>query len=82
MYGGLNLLVLDKISFINNKIFSFIDYRFKTIKQTYHHFFGTLDFISTSDLQQVLPIHDYWVFKPKQNSIDYLVEIFWFSCIQ
>ncbi len=82
MYGDLNLLVLDKISFINNKIFSFIDYRFKTIKQTYHHFFGTLDFISTSDLLQVLPIHDYWVFKPKQNSIDYLVEIFWFSCIQ
>lgn len=75
MYGDLNLLVLDKISFINNN-------RFKTIKQTYHHFFGTLDFISTSDLQQVLPIHDYWVFKPKQNSIDYLVESFWFSCIQ
>ncbi len=41
-----------------------------------------MDFIITNDLHQGFPIRNYWVFKPKQNSIDYLVQNFWFSSIQ
>jgi hypothetical protein len=58
-------LVLDEISFIGNKIFSFIDYRLRAIKRTYHHFFGNLDIIIIGDLHQVPLTRDSWVFKPK-----------------
>jgi hypothetical protein len=52
-YSDFNLLVLDEISFIGNKIFSFIDYRLRAIKRTYQHFFGNLDIIIIGDLHQV-----------------------------
>jgi hypothetical protein len=58
-------LTLDEISLIGNEMFSFIDYRLKAIKRTYHHFFGNLDVIITSDLHQVPLTRDSWVFKPK-----------------
>jgi hypothetical protein len=80
-YIDFNLLVLDEISLIGNRIFSFIDYRLRAIKRTYHHFFGNLDVIITSDLHQVPLVCDSWVFKPKQNSLDSLAENFWFSQI-
>ncbi len=64
-YSDLNLLTLDEISLIGNEMFSFIDYRLKAIKRTYHHFFGNLDVIITSDLHQVPLTRDSWVFKPK-----------------
>ncbi len=80
-HSDFNLLVLDEISFIGNKIFSFIDYRLRAIKRTYHHFFGNLDIIIIGDLHQVPLTRDSWVFKPKWNSLNCLAKNFWFNHI-
>jgi hypothetical protein len=39
-YDQLQLLVLDEVSFIGSRIFSFIDLCFRSIKHAHNHFFG------------------------------------------
>jgi hypothetical protein len=54
IYDELQFLMLDEVSLIGSKIFSFIDLHLKSIKHTHNHFFGSMDVIITGDLYQTL----------------------------
>ncbi len=72
-YDELQLLVLDEVSLIGSRIFSFIDLYLRSIKHTHNHFFGNMDVIIIGDLYQAPPIQNNWVFQRKFDNIDALV---------
>jgi len=45
-------MVLDEISIISSKIFSFFNLCLKSIKHTHNHFLGNMDVRITGDLYQ------------------------------
>jgi hypothetical protein len=77
----LQLVVLDEVSLIGSRIFSFINLCLKSIKHTHNHFFGNMDVILIGDLYQAPHVRDNWVFQRKFDNIDALVIHFWLDCI-
>jgi hypothetical protein len=73
--------VLDEISLIGSKIFSFINLHFKSIKHTHNHLFGNMDVIIIGDLYQAPLVWNNWVFQRKFDNIDALVINLWLDHI-
>jgi hypothetical protein len=72
--------VLDDVSLIGSRIFSFIDLHLRSIKHAHNLVFGNMDVIITSDLYQAPPVQDKWVFQRMLDSIDALRINFWLDC--
>jgi hypothetical protein len=75
-YDELQLLVLDEVSLIGNKIFSFLDLHVRSIKHAHNHFFGNMDVIITNNLYQAPLVQDNWVFQRKFDNTDALANNF------
>jgi hypothetical protein len=71
-YDDLQLVVLNEVSLIGSKIFSFIDLHLKFIKHTHNHLFGNMDVIIIGDLYQAPFVRNNWVFQRKFDNIDAL----------
>jgi hypothetical protein len=72
--------VLDEVSLIGSKIFSFINLHLRSIKHAHNLVFGNMDVIITSDLYQAPPVQDKWVFQRTLDNIDALRINFWLDC--
>jgi hypothetical protein len=53
-YVQLQLLVLDEVSLIGSRMFSFIYLHFRSIKHVHNHFIGNMNVIIIGDLYQTL----------------------------
>jgi hypothetical protein len=71
-YDDLQLVVLNEVSLIGSKIFSFIDHHLRSIKHTHNHLFENMDVIIIGDLYQAPLVRNNWVFQRKFDNIDAL----------
>jgi len=55
-YDQLQLLIIDEISLVCNRMLTFIDCKLCDIKQVHDEFIGGLDVIMTSDFYQIPPV--------------------------
>jgi hypothetical protein len=69
--------VLDEVSLLGSKIFSFIELHLRSIKHAHNLVFGNVDVIITSDLYQTPLVQDKWVLL---DNIDALRINFWLNC--
>jgi hypothetical protein len=72
--------VLDEVSLIGSRIFSFIDLCLRSIKHAHNLIVGNMDVIITSDLYQTPLVQDKWVFQRTLDNIDALRINFWLDC--
>ncbi len=71
-YDQLQLVTVDEIPLVSNRMLSFIDHRLLVINQVHEKFMSGLDVIMIDDFYQVSPIQDSWIFKLKTNGFDIL----------
>ncbi len=64
-YDQLQLVMMDEISLVGNKMLTYIDHRLRVIKQIHNQFMGGFDIILTRDLYQAPLVQDSWIFKFK-----------------
>jgi hypothetical protein len=81
-YDQLRLVLINEISLLGNKMFSFIDHRLHVIKQVHKELMGDLDVIMVGDFYQAPPIRDSWIFKSKTNEFDIFEIYFWHENIK
>jgi len=62
-YDQLQLVIVDEIPLVSNRMLSFIDRRLLVIKQVHEKFMSGLDVIMITYFYQVSPIQDSWIFK-------------------
>jgi hypothetical protein len=71
-YDQLQLVMIDEISLVGNKMLTYIDHRLRVIKQIHNQFMVGFDIILTRDLYQAPLVQDSWIFKFKTNSLNIL----------
>jgi ATP-dependent DNA helicase PIF1 len=76
-YDQLQMLVIDEISLVNNRMLTFIDYRLREIKQIHNKFMGGLDVIMIGDFYQATLVQDLWIFKSRINGLNILGTHLW-----
>jgi hypothetical protein len=62
-YVQLQLVMIDKISLVDVKMFNVIDNKLRSIKHIQNKFFGDVDVILTSYLYQTPHMKDNWIFQ-------------------
>ncbi len=83
IYDQLQLVVMDEIFLVCNKMLTFIDHKLLcVIKQVHNQFMGGLDITMIGDLYQVSSIQDSWIFKSKTSSLNILGTNLWHENIK
>ncbi len=62
-YDQLQLVVIDEISLVSNKMLSFIDCKLHVIKQIHKFFMNVFNVIMIGDFCQAFLVQDLWIFK-------------------
>jgi hypothetical protein len=78
----LQLIVINEISLVGNRMLSFIDHRLRVIKQVHKKFMGGLDVIMIHDFYQAPPVQNLWIFKSKLGGFNILGINFWHENIK
>ncbi len=73
----LQLIVINEIFLVGNRMLSFIDHRLRVIKQVHKTFMGGLDVIMTHDFYQAPLVQNLWIFKSKLGGFNILGINFW-----
>lgn len=77
-YDQLQMLIIDEILLINNRMLTFIDYKLCDIKQyTTNLWVALMLYWCIGDFYQASSIQDLWIFKLKTNAFNILGTIFW-----
>jgi hypothetical protein len=62
-FNQLQLVVIDEVFLVDNRMLSFIDHILHVIKQVHKELMGGLDVIMTGDFYQALLVRHLWIFK-------------------
>jgi hypothetical protein len=81
-YTQFQLLILNEITLVGNRMLSFIDHKLRIIKKVLDNFMGGLDVIMSSDFYQDPSIQDSWIFKPRLDGLNILETFFWYEHVK
>jgi hypothetical protein len=75
-YRNLSIVIIDEISMVGKKMFSFLDTRLKKIKGN-NQSFGGVSILAVGDLLQLKPVFDDWIFNDLDKGITALAPNLW-----
>ena len=75
-YRNLSIVIIDEISMVGKKMFSFLDTRLKKIKGNIQSF-GGVSILAVGDLLQLKPVFDDWIFNDRDKGITALAPNIW-----
>jgi hypothetical protein len=73
----LQILVIDEISLVSNRMLTFIDSRLRNIKRIHNKIMGGLDVIMIGYFYQATLVQDSWILKSRINGLNVLGTHFW-----
>ena len=75
-YRNLQVVIIDEISMVGNKMLNFIDTRLKELTST-NRPFGGISIIAVGDLFQLQPVCDSWIFSDLSHGVQPLATNLW-----